>query len=140
MVQPLVARSLGSYLYQTARRVGVVALAAAPMTSEVARSPKGQAAAQRVEVEPVPLTSEEARQQAQAEGLTLIVAENKVGYFGVSFAVLRGVYFEVRRGKAKPYEAAVRRGGKQVYLGRFATRTTPPVQSVRPVASRELGT
>ena len=31
-----------------------------------------------------PLTSEEARQQAQAEGLTLLVTDNKAGYFGVS--------------------------------------------------------
>ena len=30
-----------------------------------------------------PLTSEEARQQAQAEGLTLRVADNKAGYYGV---------------------------------------------------------
>jgi len=29
------------------------------------------------------LTSEEARQQAQAERLTLVVAENTTGYFGV---------------------------------------------------------
>ena len=34
----------------------------------------------------VPLTSEEARQQAQAEKLTLLVAENKTGYFGVDLA------------------------------------------------------
>ena len=49
----------------------------------VARSPKGQAAAQKAAAAP-PLTSEEARQQAQAEGLTLRVAENKTGYFGVA--------------------------------------------------------
>ena len=36
----------------------------------VARSPEGQAAAQWAAAAPVPLTSEEARQQAQAEGLT----------------------------------------------------------------------
>ena len=30
-----------------------------------------------------PMASEEARQQAQAEGLTLRVAENKAGYYGV---------------------------------------------------------
>ena len=49
----------------------------------VARSPEGQAvAARRAAVTP-PLTSEEARQQAQAEGLTLRVAENSSGYYGV---------------------------------------------------------
>ena len=30
------------------------------------------------------MTIEEARQQAQAEGLVLLVAENKAGYFGVN--------------------------------------------------------
>ena len=49
----------------------------------IARSPEGQAAAKRAAAAP-PLTSEEARQQAQAEGLTLLKADNKTGYFGVS--------------------------------------------------------
>ena len=49
----------------------------------VARSPDGRAAAvERAAVVP-PLTSEEARQQAQAERLTLRVADSKTGYFGV---------------------------------------------------------
>ena len=34
----------------------------------------------------LPLTSDEARQQAQAEGLTLRQAESKTGYFGVCLA------------------------------------------------------
>ena len=55
--------------------------------------------------------SEEARQQARAEGLTLRVAENKTGYFGVN----------LQAGKPKPYQARVRRGGKMVSLGYFAT-------------------
>eukprot|EP00964_Phaeocystis_antarctica_P011119 scaffold6115_cov57-Phaeocystis_antarctica.AAC.4 len=77
----------------------------------VARSPEGQAAAaERAAVAP-PLTSEEARQQAQAEGLTLLVADNKTGYFGVCH----------QSGKPKPYQAQVKRGGKYVYLGYFAT-------------------
>ena len=59
-----------------------------------------------------PLTSEEARQQAQAEGLTLIKAENKTGYFGVCLS---------NPGKPKPYKAQVSRGGKNVHLGSFAT-------------------
>ena len=76
----------------------------------VARSPEGQAAAFRIAAAP-PLTSEEARQQAQAEGLTLLVADNNTGYFGVY----------QYPGKPKPYQAYVRRGGKNVYLGTFAT-------------------
>ena len=49
---------------------------------------------------------------AQAEELKLIVAENTTGYFGVCLA---------NPGKLKPYQARVRRGGKQMTLGRFAT-------------------
>ena len=60
----------------------------------------------------MPLTSDEARQQAQAEKLTLLVAENTTGYFGVSL---------YKPGTPKPYKARVRRGGKMVYLGTFAT-------------------
>ena len=77
----------------------------------VARSPEGKAAAQRAAAVPVPLTSEEARQQAQAERLTLRVAENKTGYFGVNY----------QPGKPKPYKAQVTRGGKSAALGSFAT-------------------
>ena len=76
----------------------------------VARSPEGQAAAQRAA--PAPLTSEEALQQAQAEGLTLRVANNKTGYFGVKFN---------SSSQTNPYQAQVRRGGKDVHLGSFAT-------------------
>ena len=53
-----------------------------------------------------------ARQQAQAEKLTLLVAESKTGYFGVCLAY---------PGQPKPYQVRVRRGGKQVSLGNFAT-------------------
>jgi len=75
----------------------------------IARTPEGQAvAAERAAV----LTSEEARQQAQAETLTLLVAENKTGYFGVSL---------VKPGQPKPYQARVTRGGRMVHLGMFAT-------------------
>ena len=77
----------------------------------IARSPEGQAAAKRAAAVPVPLTSEEARQQAQAEGLTLLVAENETGYLGVSD----------KPGKSKPYQARVMRCGKKVHLGYFAT-------------------
>eukprot|EP00964_Phaeocystis_antarctica_P122110 scaffold85766_cov58-Phaeocystis_antarctica.AAC.3 len=82
----------------------------------VARSPEGQvaaqAAAQKAVAAPVPLTGEEARQQAQAEELMLLVAENKTGYFGV---------YLNKSCKTKPYEARVKRGDKMVHLGRFAT-------------------
>jgi hypothetical protein len=79
----------------------------------VARSPEGQEAAERAAAPPAPpLTSEEVRQQAQAEGLTLLKADNKTGYFGVHL---------VHPGKPKPYQAQVWRGGNTVHLGRFAT-------------------
>ena len=78
----------------------------------VARSPEGKEAAERAAAAPVPLTSEEARQQAQAERLTLLRADNKAGYFGVHLTNL---------GYPKPYQARVWRGGKQVNLGCFAT-------------------
>ena len=49
--------------------------------------------------------------QAEAEGLTLLKAENKTGYFGVS----------QMPGRSKPYQAQVPRGNKLVHLGCFAT-------------------
>ena len=54
---------------------------------------------------------QEARQQAQAERLTLLVANNKTGYFGVS----------LNPGRSNPYKAEVWSGGKNVHLGSFAT-------------------
>lgn len=77
----------------------------------IARLPEGRAAAER-SAAAAPLTSEEARQQAQAEGLTLCVSDNKAGYFGVCLA---------KPGQPKPYEAKVYRDGKTVRLGSFAT-------------------
>ena len=50
--------------------------------------------------------------QAQAEELTLRLADNKAGYFGVKLN---------NPGKPKPYQAQVSRGGKGVHLGSFAT-------------------
>ena len=50
--------------------------------------------------------------QAEAEGLTLLKADNKAGYYGVSL---------IHPGQPKPYKAQVTRGGKAVYLGGFAT-------------------
>jgi len=78
----------------------------------VARSPEGQAAAAERAAAAVPLTSEEARQQAQAEKLTLLAAKNTTGYFGVKLA---------KPGNSKPYQARVWRGGRMANLGSFAT-------------------
>eukprot|EP00964_Phaeocystis_antarctica_P128635 scaffold92429_cov60-Phaeocystis_antarctica.AAC.2 len=78
----------------------------------IARSLEGQAAAAERAAAPPPLTNEEARQQAQTEGLTLRVAANGTGYFGVRLA---------NSGDPKPYLAQARRDGKQVHLGSFAT-------------------
>jgi len=77
----------------------------------IARTPEGREAAQKAAAAP-PLTSEEARQQAEAEGLTLLKANTKAGYFGVCLD---------QRTKTNPYLARVKRGGKQVTLGTFAT-------------------
>tara|TARA_B110001452_G_scaffold132909_1_gene110501 strand:+ start:284 stop:481 length:198 start_codon:yes stop_codon:yes gene_type:complete len=58
------------------------------------------------------MTAEEALRQAAAEGLTLLRSEgSSTGRKGVSF----------KSGKAKPYRAVARRGGKNVTLGYFAT-------------------
>ena len=50
--------------------------------------------------------------EAEAEGLTLPVADNTAGYFGVHL---------IHPGQPKPYLARVWRGGKRVHLGSFAT-------------------
>ena len=52
----------------------------------IARSPEGLAAAAERAAAAAPVTSEEARQQALAEKLTLLTSENKAGYFGVRLA------------------------------------------------------
>jgi hypothetical protein len=79
----------------------------------VARSPEGQEAAERAAAAP-PLTSEEALQQAQVEGLTLREAplSTTTGYVGVHLDA---------PGRPKPYLARVRRDGKNVTLGAFAS-------------------
>ena len=59
------------------------------------------------------MASEAARQQAQAEKLTLLVADNSSGYFGV-------VHLANQAGQRKPYQAQVTRGGKRAILGYFA--------------------
>ena len=57
--------------------------------------------------------AEAAVRQAEAEGLTLQPSGNAAGY--------RCVCKDSRPGLAKPFQAQVWRGGKVVYLGRFAT-------------------
>ena len=52
------------------------------------------------------------RSQAEAEGLTLLEADTKTGYYGVRLA---------NPGRPKPYQARVIRGGTKVSLGMFAT-------------------
>ena len=106
----------------------------------VARSPEGLAAAAKAAAAAVmPLTSEVARQQAQAEGLTLRVADNKAGYFRVHH----------HPGRPKPYQAQVWRGGKAVHLGYFATaeeaalsvaRTPEGQAAAEPAAAAPAGT
>ena len=82
----------------------------------VARSPEGQAAAGAAEAlaeaATPPLNSEEALQQAKAEGLLLLKANNKTGYFGVQVD---------HRSQSKPFGAYVWRDGKNASLGCFAT-------------------
>ena len=61
------------------------------------------------------MTAEEALRQAEAEGLSLQTSDNSsTGYKYVAFS-------KRRYGEAKPYQAAVRRDGKLVSLGSFAT-------------------
>ena len=55
---------------------------------------------------------EAARQQARAEGLTLLKAHNKAGYFGVHVN---------QASRVNPYVAKVRRGDRVLDIGRFAT-------------------
>ena len=104
------------------RRVGKMVSLGTFATAEeaalhVARSPEGRAAEQAAAAKAItaavpPPTSEEARQQAQVEGLTLLVAESPTGFFGVHH----------KPGRSKPYAAQVKRGGKkQVHLGYFVT-------------------
>ena len=74
------------------------------------------------------MTIEVARQQAQAEKLTLLVADNKTGFFGVHLD---------KPGRPKPYEAQARRGGKKVHLGTFATAEEAALCVARTLEERE---
>ena len=59
----------------------------------------------------VPLTSEQALQQAQAEGIRLRVGNNATGYWGVS----------LEASKLLPFRAQLKWSGQKITLGRFAT-------------------
>jgi hypothetical protein len=121
------------YLAKVSRGGNQVRLGSFATTEEaalcVARSPEGQGAAKRAAAPPPapPLTSEEARQQALAEGLTLLKADNKTGYFGVHY----------KHGRPKPYLAQVKRGGKDVHLGTFATAEEAALCVARSLEGRE---
>ena len=56
--------------------------------------------------------TEASHQQARAEGLTLLKADNKAGYFGVHVN---------QASRVNPYVAKVRRGSNVLDIGRFAT-------------------
>jgi len=80
-----------------------------------ARSPEAQAtvAAAAAPPPPPPMTAEEVLLLTEAEGLTLLKSESSsTGYKGVSFN---------SSCKTRPYHAQVRRGGKDVNIGYFAT-------------------
>ena len=71
------------------------------------------------------------RSQAEAEGLTLLVADNKTGYLGVYLS---------NPGKPKPYAAQVSRGGKMVSLGCFATAEEAALCIARSPEGKEAAT
>ena len=60
----------------------------------------------------LPSSAKAALQEAEVEGLTLLKADSASGY--------KAVYAD-NSSKDKPYQAQVRRGSKQVNLGRFVT-------------------
>ena len=89
---------------------GLAAATAPPPRAPSARTAgSGEAPARTASSEAA--AREHALQVAQAEGLTLRKADNKSGYANVS----------VQHGRWDPYQAQMRRGGKDYYLGRFAT-------------------
>ena len=59
-----------------------------------------------------PIGHDEHTMQAESEQMTLALAENKTGYFGVTHNP---------QTSSKPYQARVTRGGRRVNLGSFAT-------------------
>ena len=79
----------------------------------------GAAKRRRCQTGPIPSTVEEAEaqarwaeEQAEAEGLMLQRANNQTGFAGVTVN---------SKSKMRPFQAQVKRDGKAVYLGAFAT-------------------
>jgi len=93
----------------------------------VARSPAAAAAVAEAAAR-VPLTSEEARQQAQAERLVFSVGENPTGYFGV---------YHSKSGKSRPltWQGCACVASTNVYLGIFATAKEAALSVARSVAA-----
>ena len=69
--------------------------------------------------------------QARADGLTLRVADTNSGYYGVNVD---------QRAKTKPYQAQVKRGGKHVHLGTFATAEEAALCIARSPEGQEAAT
>ena len=119
------------YKAQLKREGGMVTLGCFATAEEaalcVARTPEGKAAAAAqatAAAQPTPLLrSQEARRQAQAEGLTLRVAKNGTGFLGVRLD---------KPGQPKPYQARVTRNGKVVSLGHFVTAEEASLCVARP--------
>ena len=103
----------GDHSCSAGRRRGAGARRCSARTQELALA-QGQAALRQAEVE---------------QGLPLEPSDNVAGFKGVNF----------KRGRSKPYQAQVRRGGKEVYLGSFATAEEAALCYVRDIAVNGLG-
>ena len=79
-----------------------------------ARTPEAQE--ELLNAKPAPLKAEEALTQASAEGLTLERSEGAAGY--------KGVRVDKRGDMRCPYEARLKRGGKDLYLGHVTDQPT----------------
>ena len=78
----------------------------------------------------VPQTAEEAIEAARAEALVLVRAANATGYRGVK---------KNASGHTKPYEARVRRDGKNEHLGTFACAEAAALAYARRLGPQETG-
>ena len=89
----------------------------------------GAAKRRRCQTGPIPSTVEEAEaqarwaeEQAEAEGLMLQRANNQTGFAGVTVN---------SKSKMRPFQAQVKRDGKAVYLGAFATAEEAALAAAR---------
>eukprot|EP00964_Phaeocystis_antarctica_P063312 scaffold37992_cov60-Phaeocystis_antarctica.AAC.1 len=103
------ARPYQAWVWREDKKFSVGCFATAEEAAlHVARTPEAQAAVAL----PPSISAEEAVAQAEAEGLTLTRSDNQSGFRNVA----------VHTGNVpKPYQASVRRDGKNVHLGSFAT-------------------